>query len=73
MKKVRNGFMFWVCILALLLTIAGSAFASRGIWSYAADCTYGGCKCTEFRSTDAVGKHYTCWHCGHGEGYHKRR
>ena len=73
MKEMRKGFMFWVCILALLLTIAGIAFASQGSLSYKARCTYGNCKCTEFRSTfNVLGHYYDCYNCGHRDVYHKR-
>ncbi|MBR0184550.1 MAG: hypothetical protein IJQ24_00835, partial [Synergistaceae bacterium] len=64
MKKVRKGFMFRVCILALSLTIAGIAFASgKGIVHFKGDCQWVHCKCTEFWCKD--GYITVCYNCGH--------
>ena len=69
MKKMRKGFIFWVCIVALSLTIGGIALAAggKGVYHFRGQCMK--CDCSEFWCVSD--KPSTCYYCGHSDFVHK--
>ena len=65
----RRRIFICVCVLALLLTIVGVAFARKGVNHFKGNCQHAGCHCTEFWAEAGTSK---CYYCGHMDFMHRR-